>query len=192
MRYLPSLSSHPISRPDVVVFTSQKKGVALTAEVQSSPMLFTERKAVLAAADFLRLLRCTSDCTKVTTFALPNMQSQQCVVEIEISWEKFKFVSNLKRYIDSQDGVRRIREVIQNQCKTLPHLPHTSSIGNSLITLSPNDGELLCGGPAHQIASRSHLMAKCNQSVYKIVYDAADFDRFIDICRRREMMLVCV
>ena len=174
MRYLPSLSSHPISRPDVVVFTSQKKGVALTAEVQSSPLLFTERKAVLAAADFLRLLRCTSDCTKVTTFALPNMQSQQCVVEIEISWEKFKFVSNLKRYIDSQDGVRRIQEVIRNQCKTLPHLPHTSSIGNSLITLSPNDGELLCGGPAHQIASRSHLMAKCNQSVYKIVYDADD------------------
>ena len=101
MRYLPSLSSHPISRPDVVVFTSQKKGVAVTAEVQSSPMLFAERKAVLAAADFLRLLRCTSDCTKVTTFALPNMQAQQCVVEIEISWEKFKFVSNLKRYIDS-------------------------------------------------------------------------------------------
>ena len=67
MRYLPSLSSHPLARPDVVVFTSQKKGVALTAEVQSSPMLFAERKAVLAAADFLRLLRCTSDCTKVTT-----------------------------------------------------------------------------------------------------------------------------
>ena len=175
MRYLPSLSSHPISRPDVVVFTSQKKGVALTAEVQSSPMLFAERKAVLAAADFLRLLRCTSDCTKVTTFALPNMQSQQCVVEIEISWENFNFVSNLKRYIDSQDGVRRIREVIRNQCNTLPHLPHTSSIGNSLITLSPNDCELLCGGPAHQIAARSHLMAKCNQSVYKIVYDAAEF-----------------
>ena len=51
------------------------------------------------------------------------MQSQQCVVEIEISWEKFNFVSNLKRYIDSQDGVRRIREVIRNQCKTSPP-PH--------------------------------------------------------------------
>ena len=97
------------------------------------------------------------------------MQSQQCVVEIEISWEKLKFVSNLKRYSDSQDGVRRIREVIRNQCNTLPHLPHTSSLCNSLITLSPNDCELLCGGPSHQIASRSHLMAKCNQSVYKIV-----------------------
>ena len=40
---------------------------------------------------------------------------------------------------------------------------------------SPNDCELLCGGPSHQIASRSHLMAKCNQSVYKIVYAAAEF-----------------
>ena len=90
-------------------------------------------------------------------------------------WFKHIKPHSNERFLPSKRfGLLEPHPVHLNQCKTLPHLPHTSSIGNSLITLSPNDGELLCGGPAHQIASRSHLMAKCNQSVYKIVYDAAE------------------
>jgi hypothetical protein len=66
-------------------------GFTALAEVRSSPMVFTERKAILGAADMLRLLQC-SDPSKlqVTTFALPNTEEPHCLIEIEVSWKNFQ------------------------------------------------------------------------------------------------------
>ncbi len=72
---LPHFTANPRQQSDVLV---QFKGeVGFRAEVRSSPMLFTERKAIIGAADFLRLQRCKghTEIDTITTFAFPNGDS---------------------------------------------------------------------------------------------------------------------
>ena len=56
---LPPLVTSTHERADVLVYNKEDTKVVLLVEVNSSPMLYTERKAVLGAADMLRLLRHT-------------------------------------------------------------------------------------------------------------------------------------
>ena len=66
----------------------------LTVEVKSSPMLWTERKAILGAANMVHLLCNISDSVqKFTSFAFPNIDDSHCIAEIQVTWENFMFVS---------------------------------------------------------------------------------------------------
>jgi len=71
LKQLPALSASSKERHDIVVYADGSKwNVLLTVEVRSSPMLWTERKAILGAANMVRLLRNTSDSVqKFTSFA---------------------------------------------------------------------------------------------------------------------------
>ena len=79
LQLLPTMTSTSRQRPDIVVYMdSTETVVGFRAEVCSSPMLYTERKAILGAADLLRLQRCTDPSKlQVTTFALPNTEQPQ-------------------------------------------------------------------------------------------------------------------
>ena len=89
-------------RPNIIVYEdSKEEKVICTAEVRSSPMVVSERKATIGAAYLLRLLRYTDqDIKTITTFALPNMEEKQCVVQITLEWRDFRFVSNVKRHLN--------------------------------------------------------------------------------------------
>ncbi len=79
---LPPFTTNSRQRSDVLV---QFKGeVGFRAEVRSSPMLFTERKAIIGAADFLRLQRCKghTEIDTITTFAFPNCGSIEITVSL--------------------------------------------------------------------------------------------------------------
>ena len=71
LKQLPALSASSKERHDIVVYADgSKRNVLLTVEVRSSPMLWTERKAILGAANMVCLLRNTSDSVqKFTSFA---------------------------------------------------------------------------------------------------------------------------
>lgn len=71
-----------------------KQNVLLMVEVKSSPMLWTERKAILGVANMVRRLRNTSDSVqKFTSFAFPNINDCHCIAEIQVTWLNFMFVS---------------------------------------------------------------------------------------------------
>ena len=81
MACLPELCSKAHERPDIIVYSDGcKRKVVVTGEVRSSPMLWTERKAILGAANLLRLLRCSNSSLQTITF--PNLTEKQCIVEI--------------------------------------------------------------------------------------------------------------
>ena len=75
---LPPLVTSTHERADVLVYNKEDTKVVLLVEVNSSPMLYTERKAVLGAADMLRLLRHTDKNFSVfTSFVFPK---KECTV----------------------------------------------------------------------------------------------------------------
>ena len=77
---LPPLVISTHERADVLVYNEDGSKVALLIEVNSSPMLFTERKAVLGAADMIRFLRISSIMfSGFTSFVFPKIGSRQCV-----------------------------------------------------------------------------------------------------------------
>ena len=66
--YLPGLCSKAHERPDIIVYSDgYKRKVIVTGEVRSSPMLWTERKAIRGAANLLRLLRCSNSSLQTIT-----------------------------------------------------------------------------------------------------------------------------
>lgn len=52
---------------------------------------YTEKKAIFGAARLLRLLRCANNqVQEVTTFCFPNVEEKQCIVEINVRWDRFQ------------------------------------------------------------------------------------------------------
>lgn len=76
-------SSH--QKPDVVVYDSLlKEKVVCAFEVHSSPIIFTERKAILGVANLLHLLRCTDiNLKKITTFFFPKLEENTCIMHYQ-------------------------------------------------------------------------------------------------------------
>ena len=164
-------------RPDIIVYEdSKEEKVICTAEVRSSPMVVLERKATIGAAYLLRLLRYTDqDIKTITTFALPNMEEKQCVVQITLEWRDFQFVSNVKRHLNIVDACHAIKCVIQDQCR-LPHLPLLDEMGDEVMELTPKECNDLCGGSeAIQMYCPTHLIVKSGDYVYKAIYSTTEF-----------------
>ena len=146
MKDLPDLCTTPKERQDIVVYADwSKTKIVFTAEVLSSPMLWTERKVIIGAANILRLLRCNQDTIhEITTFGLPNMERKQCIVEIHVTWTNFKFLSKITRHTVIGRGISRMREVMEEQSERLPSLP-TTSVSRFLIKLSKYECQQICG-----------------------------------------------
>ena len=182
-KFLLGLVSSSHERSDIVVYANESQNkVVVTAEVQSSPMVYTERKATIAAANLLRLPCCTNiSITTVTTFALPNMHENQCIVEIEVTWMKLKFYSKLKRYYN---GIERIKQVMYEQCEHLPFLPTSATaISKYLIRLSDADCNEICEGSS-QCESSRHLLVTAGDNMYKVLYCSDEFESYILYSRR--------
>ena len=177
MRDLPQLCSSSIERPDIIVYTNlSKQQIVLIGEIKSSPyMLYTERKASIGAANLLRLLRSSNyNIKSITTFALPNLQSKECIVEIKITWEDYKFISELTRHRTIPSGIDRIIAVMKQQHENLPAL-----VSKHLMKLSNEECNALCkSSPSVQIVSSRHIMMKANGKVYKILYCPSETKAF--------------
>lgn len=141
---LASLGLSTKQRPDVVVCNEERTKVSFIAEVQSSSlMLYTER---IAAADLLRILKYSDEkIIDITTFAFPNAEEKHCLVEIKVTWDKLKFNIQMTRYIDLDEGVERLKNVIRFQCRSVPCLRIDEGLSKYIIKMSSKDCELLCG-----------------------------------------------
>ena len=176
MRDLPQLCSNSIERSDIIVYTdSGKKHIVLTGEIKSSPMLWTERKASIGAANLLRLLRSSnSNINSITTFAFPNMQSNECIIKIEMTWHDYKFKSKLTRYTTIPEGIDSIFEVMGQQNEEIPRV-----VSRHLMKLSPEECNVLCKSSSSvQILSSRHIILIANDKVYKIIYSLQEKEAF--------------
>ena len=116
-------------RPDVSVsHDDEEKNIPMSlVEIHSSPYEDTIRKAIVTGLDLLRLRRTyVSETTTVTTFAFPNLKVKQCVVEVQLKWERLCFRCSLTPIIT----LAGIKERLINTFRSFP----TSSI---LSTHSP-------------------------------------------------------
>ena len=65
--------------------------------------------------------------------------------------DEVKVLFQLKRHLDMNDGIERIKQVMREQCEHLPWLP--TSATNILIRLSDADCNEICEGSTQ---SESH------------------------------------
>lgn len=119
-------SSH--QRADVNVYSDQyRKVLASSYDVQSSPMEFTEKKAVLRAANLIRLLRNSDkDFSQVTVFTLPNLEEKSCIVEITVNWKRCRFFYKLTCHDQVKEGINRISEIFDLYSKKKRNSPYPS------------------------------------------------------------------
>ena len=172
---LPPLGSSTKQRSDIIVCNEHMTKVSFIGEVRSSPRIRTERKAILAGADFLRLLRRRDESRdEVITFAFPNVEDKHCLIEIRVSWKDLKFLIKMKRYPDVKEGIARLTKVITDQCQNVTFLP-TDGMSKHLVKLSTEDCKLICGGESGtQLKSFFHLLVMSSSGfVYKVVNSSA-------------------
>ena len=167
-------------RPDTAVYCGDVVG--FTAETCSSPMLRTERKTTIGAAELLRLQRWKgrTDIDCITSFAFPNMQTPACLTEITVTWTNFRFFTKVTRYPDLQGGVERLRTVIHSQCVLIFQHANRPSYSlpafHAMIRLSTEEVQVLAtlisDRPVGfiQVTSSRHVMITDNNTVIKLVY----------------------
>lgn len=169
-------SSH--QRPDVTVYEdSFKKKVLLIFDIQSSLMEFTEQKAVLGAANLIRLLRSSKeDFNTATVFTLPNLSEKSCIVEINVRWEKYQFIYTLTCHKDVNEGIGRMRTFLRNYQQFIPSIPR--NVAPFYITLASSECRCLCSSSDSciQLRSTSHIIVECCNShfIHKIIYDPVE------------------
>ena len=159
-------------RPDIIIYNkNEEEKIALTCEVQSSPMFWTEQKAILGATNLLRNFRENStDITSVTVFAIPNTYSQNCIIEIVVEWSNLLFKVTETRFSDIDNGITRLKEIISLNCHRLPKL---SSKTFYFMKLSPSDLSLF-EQPQNQLLSKTHLVVKSGDKVFKLLYQSEE------------------
>ena len=82
----------------MIVYDEQRKKLLLLIEVQSSSMVYSERKAVIGAANVLRFLRNSdSSFEEFNSFVFPKKGEKQSVMKVTVTWMNFHFQYNLKR-----------------------------------------------------------------------------------------------
>lgn len=179
-----SMSSSTTERSDVLVILPNPRSstpkVGFRAQVCSSPMLWTERKAILGAANHLRYQRMLghTQINNITTFAFPNLEENHCLIEIELSFKGFQFTPILTKYADVKAGIARLSQVIQMQCTRLFSLedPGNTIFWPTLIKLSDDECNKLCSGSTQVMSSR-HIMVESDNSLYKIIYSSCIRER---------------
>ncbi len=159
-------------RPDIIIYNkNEPEQIALTCEVQSSPMVWTEQKAILGATNLLRNLReISTKINSVTVFAIPNSYSLNCIIEIVVEWSELVFKVNETRYPDINKGIAKLKEVIKSNCRRPKLSPETFYF----IKLSPSDLSFF-DPPQKQLYSKTHLVVKSCESVFKVIYQPEEW-----------------
>ena len=159
---------------DVIVLSKNEKEFVLMFEVHSSPVGDTLNKAVIGAANILRLLRGDSNrVDEISVFTLPKRDTKWCITETRVVWEGFQFCFQQETFKDKSDGINRIKEVMRVQRHLIP-----DNINPFLITLTEDEQKKLahCGGSQaadkniKQLKSWRHIMVTDGEYVYKLLY----------------------
>lgn len=167
---LPPLVTSTHQRADILVYNKDDTKVVLLIEVHSSPMLYTERKAVLGAADMLRFLRNSDkNFSEFTSFVFPKKECPQCVIKITVKWHKLRFVYSLQRLQGIQDALAAVQDVLKFQISAVPTLPR--EIKPELMLLSQDDLNGLSSDDAVQVPSQRNMVVADSRYIYKIMHD---------------------
>ncbi len=168
MHELSPLYTSTNERPDVVIYSCDETTVITIIEVNSSPMVETERKATLVAKDLLRLLRCAdSSISSVSVFCFPKCEVKQCIIEIKVEWKYFRIFTKLTRFPKLKEGLDRLKAVIVAQ-KGHPKINKPSN--KALMKLSDDDLKIF-GTGFMQLDSPSHIIVTDKKTVVKLLYD---------------------
>lgn len=173
------ISQFSPQKADVNVYSDQyRKVLASSYDVQSSPMEFTEKKAVLRAANLIRLLRNSDkDFSQVTVFTLPNLEEKSCIVEITVNWKQCRFFYKLTCHDQVKEGINRISEIfdLYSKKKGIPPIP--ASVSSHFIKLNSQECQLLCacGSISEQLSSPTHIVVECTTSVHKVLYEPTEW-----------------
>ena len=167
---LPPLVTSTHERADVLVYNKEDTKVVLLVEVNSSPMLYTERKAVLGAADMLRLLRHTDKNFSVfTSFVFPKKECPQCVIKVTVKWQNLRFRYALQRLQDRQQAVGEVQAVLIHQMSAVPTLP--KEIKPQLMLLSQDELNGLSSDAPVQLPSQRNIVVADAKYIYKVLCD---------------------
>ena len=168
---LSSLVASSHERADVIVYDEQHKKLLLLIEVQSSPMVYSERKAVIGAANALRFLRNSdSSFEEFNSFVFPKKGEKQSVMKVTVTWMNFHFRYNLKRLPNLEEVVKEIKSVIDIQSDRVPVLPH--EVDPFWMCLSQDDIRQLSSKTTAQVVpSFNHIIIDDSDTMYKLVYD---------------------
>ena len=167
---LPPLVTSTHERADVLVYNKEDTKVVLLVEVNSSPMLYTERKAVLGAADMLRLLRHTDKNFSVfTSFVFPKKECPQSVIKVTVKWQNLRFRYALQRLQDIQQAVGEVQAVLIHQMSAVPTLP--KEIKPQLMLLSQDELNGLSSDAPVQLPSQRNIVVADANYIYKVLCD---------------------
>ena len=134
----PLLTSTAV-RPDVAVLC-QDDFPLLCFEVHSSPFPCTIIQCIVLATDQVRLHRLfTPNSIVCTAFALPKLNNKQCVVRVDVKWNKFGFEYGVLFVEDPSQVESLIVEAAQKALQNRP--PTLTPCGKfmGLINLSPEE-----------------------------------------------------
>ena len=177
--------SSNLKLPDIqIVKKSNFKEISQVAEIQSSPMLWTERKSVLVATDLFRNLRENTELDYVEVFALPNLTNKQCITSIKVSIKSLKFLVTLKRFPEIKQGIEYMKSQIKLKCSQV--LPITSIVRHlvKLTKIELHNAAALVASeagatfeeyqPPKQLYSTSHILFLSKNTVYKVIHTFDD------------------
>ena len=178
---LPPLVISTHERADVLVYNEDGSKVALLIEVNSSHMLFTERKAVLGAADMIRFLRNSNIMfSGFTSFVFPKIGSRQCIIKVTVKWQELRFVYSLQRLPDMQEALDAVQDVLKCQMSAVPTLPE--AIEHQLMLLSQDDLNWISSDDPFQVpSSRNIIVADCRFKVY-VMWDRETLFAIYNCC----------
>ena len=161
--------------PDLYLKAKHEHYAQMVMEICSSPYEDTIRKCIIGLTDLLRMRTMLNpNDKKIVGFCFPKLPmkgasgKKLCVVELEVCWEGFKFVYNLK-------PLKTYEEVEVSICEAIKFL-HTLRSCNGrdeqskslVLQLAEDDLQHYFGNGAIQLASKNSIMIHSQTKAYKI------------------------
>lgn len=165
MREQSEIQATSAQRPDGVSFNETARKIGLVYDVQSSSnMTPTAKKAVLGAANLIRLLRNEEvNLNQITVFALPSENRMSCIIEIVVKRHQLQLIFCFN---DVHEGLERIKDVFTKNIDLLPRLPR--SVQNYYVRLTKDEITLLLSD-GEQLYSRRHIIVHSPTTVAKVI-----------------------
>ena len=177
---LPPLYNSTHERPDILVYNKDSNRILLLIEVHSSPIIYTERKAVLGAADMIRFLRNSDKSfSEFTSFVFPKIGEKQCIIKITVKWQEFKFMYSLQRLQDLQEALKGVQDLLKSAMTCFPPLP--KRIEPQLMLLSQDDLNFLSSDDPYQLQSSRSIVFADAKYVYKVIKDYISHSKLLRV-----------
>ena len=136
--FYPAIVSSTQKRADVLLYSKDGKKLLTFIEVQSSPMLYTERKTILGAMSFVFYVALIWILQSLLCLQFPNKSQKQCVIKIRVIWDQLKFWYTMERIPNLKDVKKQLLDVVKEQINHVSELPdHVNT--QYLIHLSTAD-----------------------------------------------------